>query len=84
VGERIIESNIIKYENTDFTQNSSGLVWLECDAGTLFNNYGNDYRLKNMSEARAVKTITAKIADTRTFKENIKVVWIIPTVASML
>jgi hypothetical protein len=62
----------------------SGLVWLKCDEGTTFNNYGNDYRLKDISEARKIKTITATIAETRTFTKSIKIVWTIPIEASML
>lgn len=82
IEEQVITSNILKFSNSDFSQNVSGLVWLECEQGTNFDFYGSDYRIKDRTEVTSPKTIKATLADSREYKQ-VKIQWIIPTTASM-
>lgn len=79
----VVESNILTYQNTDFSQNVSGIIALSCDEGTVFDFYGQDYRINDSVQARTVKTIRATLPQAREFKK-IEVVWTIPTGGSML
>ncbi len=79
----VVESNILTYQNTDFSQNVSGIIALSCDEGTVFDFYGQDYRIDDSVQARTVKTIRATLPQAREFKK-IEVVWTIPTGGTML